>query len=173
VRASMPLSSKARIAFLTVCEAHPRFSAISTSSNSSICSKWRFSTPSLERGHSLSEGWNSGKGEGRYSRCIPSGTSRSFFAVCQAALSTTTTMRFFFPAPTSLATILVWLVALLAISRSKQVEFPATAMAPIITTYLWDDSWSFKRNKRVKAALVLTLCFFICFSALASRSTNR
>src|SRR5215216_2295358 len=75
----------------------------SASSSSSISSKWRFATPSLERGHSLSEGWSSGEWEGRYSRCIPSGTSRSFFAVCQAALSTISTMLFFFPAPTSLA----------------------------------------------------------------------
>jgi hypothetical protein len=45
----------------------------SASSRSSISSKWRFATPSLLKGHSLSEGWSSGEADGRNSRCIPFG----------------------------------------------------------------------------------------------------
>src|SRR5215212_4084389 len=60
-------------------------------------------SPSLLKGHSLSEGWSSGEWEGKNSRCIPSGTFSFFFAVCHPALSTTSRMRFFFPARTSLA----------------------------------------------------------------------
>jgi hypothetical protein len=55
------------------------------SSSSSISSKWRFATPSLLKGHSLSEGCSSGEWEGRNCRCIPYGTSSLFFAVCHPA----------------------------------------------------------------------------------------
>src|SRR5215207_11206465 len=44
----------------------------SASSSSSISSKWRFATPSLLKGHSLSEGWSSGECDGKNSRCMPS-----------------------------------------------------------------------------------------------------
>ena len=57
----------------------------SASSSCSISSKWRFATPSLESGQSLSEGCSSGESEGNNSRCIPSGTSSLFFAVCHPA----------------------------------------------------------------------------------------
>src|SRR5215217_6413209 len=74
----------------------------SASSRSSISSKWRFATPSLLKGHSLSEGWSSGEAEGRNSRCTPSGTSTSP-PVCHPALSSTKRMRLLVAAPTCLA----------------------------------------------------------------------
>jgi hypothetical protein len=42
----------------------------SASSSSSISSKWRFATPSLLKGHSLSEGCSSGEWEGTNSRGV-------------------------------------------------------------------------------------------------------
>src|SRR5215210_4008347 len=84
------------------CSRNATQRSTSASSRSSIRSKWRFATPSLLKGHSLSEGCSSGECEGRNSRCIPSGTL-NLLAVCHPARSTTSRMRFLLPAPTSLA----------------------------------------------------------------------
>jgi hypothetical protein len=60
--------------------------AVSASSRSSIYSKMRFATPSLFKGHSLSEGWSSGEADGRDSRCSPSGTSSEVAPSSQLSL---------------------------------------------------------------------------------------
>src|SRR5215207_8611581 len=93
--------------------------SIRASSSSSISSKWRLATPSLLKGHSLSEGWSSGEWEGKNSRCIPSGTFSFFFAVCHPARSSTRMMRFLFPAPTSLQDL-----------RGRVIDRPENRRAP-------------------------------------------